>query len=133
MVVQMQQTVSILRVLFFLGLAGCSQVLSLGWRNRELQVATGFGFYSLVSLAVAGINSHLSTKSQYQQLYWVVAVSFLCSLLYWVFSFAQREDERREFTPEAREFLLALAKSAHVARIQLSELAAAKQATRNTC
>jgi hypothetical protein len=131
--IQMQQTVSILRVLFFLVLAGCSQVLALGWRNRELQVATGFGFYSLVSLAVAAANSHLSTTSQFKELYWVVAISFLVSLLYWVYSFAQQEEERREFTPQAKELLLALAKSAHITRVQMAELTAARQENRNTC
>jgi hypothetical protein len=130
-VVQMQQTVSILRVLFFLGLAACSHLLTLGWRNREMQVATGFGFYSLVSLAVAAINSHLASQSQFKRLYWVVAISFLCSLLYWVFSFAMREEERREFTPQAKEVLLALAKSAHVTRVQLAEFTGAKRAGQN--
>ena len=132
-VVQMQQTVSILRVLFFLLLAGCSHVLSLGWRDRELQVATGFGFYSLVSLGVAAVNSHLATETQFLNLYWLVAISFLGSLLYWVFSFAQQEAARREFTPQAKEILLALAKSAHVARVQLAEFTAAKQVSRNPC
>ena len=127
LVVQMQQTVSILRVLFFLGLVGCSQLLSIGWRNRELQVATGFGFYSLVSLGVAAVNAHLSTAGQFRQLYWVVAISFLVSLLYWVYSFAQQEAERREFTPQARGILLAFAKSAHVTRVQLADFAAARQ------
>ena len=127
LVIQMQQTVSILRVLFFLGLVGCSQLLSLGWRNRELQVATGFGFYSLVSLGVAAVNAHLKTAMQFSQLYWVVAVSFLVSLLYWVYSFAQQEEERREFTPQAREILLAFAKSAHVTRAHLADFAAVRQ------
>ncbi len=50
---QLIQTVSILRILFFLVLAGGSQLLSIGWRDRELQVATGLGLYSFASLAVA--------------------------------------------------------------------------------
>ena len=133
LVVQMQQTVSILRVLFFVVLAGCSHLLVLGWRSRELQVAAGFGFYSLVSLAVAAVNSHISTGSQFKELYWVVAASFLVSLLYWVYSFAQQEEERREFTPQAKELLLALAKSAHVTRVQMAEFTASRQENRNTC
>jgi hypothetical protein len=127
LVVQMEQTVSILRVLFFLGLVGCSHLLSLGRRDRELQVATGFGFYSLVSLGVATVNAHLSTTSQFKQLYWVVAASFLGSLLYWVYNFAQQEAARHEFTPQAREMLLAFAKSARITRVQMAEFAAARQ------
>jgi len=62
--VHLVQTVSILRVLLFLLLAGCSQLLSIGWRDRELQIATGLGFYSLVSLAVTMARFHLSLVSQ---------------------------------------------------------------------
>ena len=131
LVVQMQQTVSVLRVLFFLGLVGCSQLLAIGWRDRELQVATGFGFYSLVSLVVAAVNAHLSTVGQFKQLYWVVATSFLVSLLYWVVSFGQKEEERHEFTPQAREILLAFAKSAHITRVQMNEFAATRQESRD--
>jgi hypothetical protein len=123
---QLQQTVSILRVVFFIGLAACSQMLGLGWRDRELQVATGFGFYSLVSLVVAAVNARLATGSQYKQLYWVVAFSFLGSLVYWVFSFAQKEAERREFSPQAKEILMAVARSAHMTRSHLDDLAAAR-------
>lgn len=127
LVLQLQQTVSILRVLFFLGLATCSHLLGLGWRDRELQVASGFGFYSLVSLGVAAANAHLETAAQYKQLYWAVAFSFLGSLCYWVFSFAQPEVERREFSPQATQMLMAVANSAHIARAQLADYTAARQ------
>jgi hypothetical protein len=115
---QLQQTVTILRVLFFVLLAGCSQLLSIGWRDRELQVATGFGFYSLVSLAVAAVNTHQTTVLQVGNLYWIVAFSFLFSLFYWVFSFAQKEAERREFTPQMQRVLLTLARSARISRAE---------------
>jgi hypothetical protein len=121
--VQMQQTTSFLRILFFLGLAGFSQLLSLGWRDRELQIATGFGFYSLISVGVAALDSHLATRQQFIQLYWVVAVSFLCSLIYWAFSFARQEADRQEFTPEIRRTLMALAAAARVTRSGLAGFA----------
>jgi hypothetical protein len=121
LVIQLQQTVSILRILFFLLFAGCSQLLSLGWRDRELQVATGFGFYSLVSLAVATLNTHHATVLQFSQLSRVVVVSFLCSLMYWVFSFAHEEAERREFTPQMQTILLSLAGSARITRNAFSD------------
>ncbi len=117
--VQLQQTASILRVLFFVLLAVCSQMLSIGWRDRELQVATGFGFYSLVSLAVAVLNTHHATLMRFKNLYYAVAISFLCSLFYWVGSFAQRETERHEFTPQMRHTLLALAEAVRVTRAGL--------------
>jgi hypothetical protein len=122
-VVQMQQTASILRILFFFLLAACSQLLSIGWRDRELQVATGFGFYSLVSLAVAALNTRQATQAQFKHLYLAVAVSFFCSLVYWIFSFAQAEAKRRAFTPQMQQMLLALAASARISRNALDPTA----------
>lgn len=121
LVVHLQQTVSILRILFFLALAGCSQLLSIGWRDRELQVATGLGLYSLVSLAVVVLQAHQIKGSQYVRLNQFVIGAFICSLLYWVFSFAQKEAERREFTPQMQSFLLAMAGAARANRAALAE------------
>src|SRR5579872_1884578 len=77
-----QQTTSILRVLFFVALAASSQFLSIGWRDRELQIATGLGFSSLVSLAIAMLHTHQSTWMQYHNLNQIVVASYLCSLGY---------------------------------------------------
>jgi hypothetical protein len=118
---RLQQTTSILRIVFFLAMAGCSQLLSIGWRNRELQVATGLGFYSLVSLVVAMLHTHLTMGAQYSHLNQVVVASFLCSLFYWAFSFAQKEAERRDFTPQMQSLLLAVAGSARASRIALGD------------
>ena len=115
------QTVSILRILFFLALAGCSQLLSIGWRDRELQVATGLGLYSLVSLGVSIIQAHQTKVDVYIQLNQFVIGAFICSLLYWVFSFVQKEAARREFSPQMQSFLLALAGTARANRAALAE------------
>jgi hypothetical protein len=116
--VHVQETVSILRILFFLALAGFSQLLSIGWRDRELQIATGLGFYSLVHLAV-----WLQHRNgpQYHSLDQLASVSYMCSLVYWVFSFAQQEAARREFTPQMESFLLAVAGNARSGRSSLSD------------
>jgi hypothetical protein len=122
--VHVQQTFAILRVVIFLVLAGFSQMLSLGWKNRELQIATGLGFYSLVSLAVAMMHAHQTMGApQYLHLDQIVTASYLVSLLYWVFSFAQQEAERHEFTPQMQTFLLAVSGAAKAARIQLADSA----------
>jgi hypothetical protein len=120
---QLQQTSSILRIMFFLLLAVSSHMLSIGWRDRELQVATGFGFYSVVSLAVALLNTHHATAWRFHNLYWAVSISFVCSLVYWVGSFAQKEAERHEFTPRMEQTLLALAEAVRVTRGNLGEKA----------
>jgi hypothetical protein len=119
--VRVLQTTSILRILFFMVLAGCSQLLSIGWRDRELQVATGLGFYSLVSLAVAMWRTHQGLSPQFTILNLIGEGAYLCSLLYWAVSFAQKEAERREFTPQMQSFLLAVAGSARSTRITLSD------------
>ena len=119
--VHLQQTTSLLRVLFFLGLAGCSQLLSIGWRDRELQVATGLGFYSIVSLAVSVLHSHQGMGQQYRFLNQFATAGYLLSLAYWAFSFATKEAERREFTPQMQSFLLAMAGTARTTRVALAE------------
>jgi hypothetical protein len=122
----LQQTTSIFRILFFLALAGGSQLLSIGWRNRELQVATGLGIYSFVSIAVAMLHTHQTMGPQYNFLDEVEVASYFCSLLYWGFSFAQQEAERRAFTPQMQNFLLAMAGTARSTRLALIDSSAGK-------
>jgi hypothetical protein len=119
--VRVEQTASILRVLFFLVLAGFSQLLSIGWRDRELQVATGLGFYSFVSLAVEVFLSHQGLGSQFRFMHEIAGVSYILSIVYWVFSFAAKEAERREFTPQMQSFLLAVAGNARSTRIAMAD------------
>jgi len=116
----MQHTSAILRVLFFLLLASLSHLLSIGWRDRELQIATGFGFFSLVSLAVTFVHPPQGALQIYALLNSLVIISFLCSLLYWVYCFLHAEAPRREFTPQMRSMVLALAGTAHTTRIALA-------------
>ena len=123
LLMRLEQTTAILRVLLFLALAGCSQLLSIGWRDRELQVATGLGFYSLASLVVAMLHTHQKMGPVYNHLEQVVVASGLCSFLYWVFSFAQQEAERREFSPQMQSALLAVAGAARTARVALTDSA----------
>lgn len=121
LLMQLQQTVTILRVCFFLVLAVCSQWLSVGWRDRELQVVTGLGFYSIVNLGVAMLNTHQTSGIQYRHLNEIVVCSYIFSLLYWLYSFAHQEVARREFTPQMERLLLAVAGAAHTTRTALTE------------
>jgi len=50
--------------------------------------------------------------------------SYICTLLYWIFSFAKKEAERREFTPQMQNLLLAVA---GVARAERTALTAASR------
>jgi hypothetical protein len=123
LLVRLQQTASILRVLFFLLLAGCSQLLSIGWRDRELQVATGLGFYSLVALTTTVLHSHQAPGEQYRSLDQFLVASYICSLIYWAVCFAQEEAERREFSPQMQSVLLAVAGAARNNRVVLGNSA----------
>jgi hypothetical protein len=121
LLIQLEQTVSILRILFFLFLALGSQFLSIGWRDRELQIATGLGFFSLVNVAISILQARQSTRLQYGHLEQFVVAGFLVSLIYWLVSFAQKEGERREFTPQMQSMLLAVAGAARSTRVALED------------
>jgi hypothetical protein len=127
LLVHLQQTFSILRILFFLVLAACSQLLSIGWRDRELQIATGLGFYSMVSLSVSVLHTHQSVGNNYHLMDQIVSASYLCSLLYWAYCFVQQEAERREFTPQMQNFLLAVAGTARTTSMTLTDSAAQRK------
>jgi hypothetical protein len=119
---RLQQTFAIMRIVVFLALAGFSQMLSIGWRNRELQVATGLGFYSIVSLAASVVHTHqVATSPSYHWLDQAITASYLLALAYWGYSFATKEAERRAFTPQMQTFLLAVAGNARTARVSLAD------------
>jgi hypothetical protein len=86
----LQETMSVLRVLCFLGLTVFSQMLAIGWKDRPLQVAAGLGFFSLVSLVVTAL--HFQARWQNSSYPWLdraVSLSYLCVLLYWIVSFSK--------------------------------------------
>jgi hypothetical protein len=120
--VQLVQTIAILRVGCFLVMASFSQVLSIGWRDRELQIATGLGFYSIVTLIVSILQTHPLPEQQYQWLDRAGVASYVFSLSYWVLSFAAQEQKRKEFTPQMQQLLLLMGGGARTSRIALTGL-----------
>ncbi len=119
---RIQQSFTILRILFFVVLAALSRFLAIGWRNRELQVATGLGIYSLVSLGAALIQTHSISTAQFQTVEDLVIASYICSMLYWIFSFLQKEAPRQEFTPRMQTILLTVAGAARANRVAVEDL-----------
>ena len=119
---RIQQTFSILRILFFLGLTALSQFLAISWRDRELQVATGLGFYSVISMGAALLLTHPSSIVQFDVIEDFVAFSYVCSLLYWVYSFVQQEAPRQEFSPRMQNLLLTVAGVARSDRLAIEEM-----------
>jgi hypothetical protein len=57
--------------------------------------------------------------------------SYICSLLYWVFSFAQKEAERREFSPQMQGFLRAVAGTARATRVAMTDSSVTEAQKRN--
>lgn len=123
---RLQQTFAILRVVVFLGLAAFSQLLSIGWRDRELQVATGLGFYSIASLAVTVLHTHQLQGAQYHWLDEVVMASYVAALGYWVVAFTTKVVERQNFSPQMASFLLLVGGTAKTGRSALSSFVVTK-------
>jgi hypothetical protein len=124
---RLQQTFAILRVVVFFAMAGFSQLIGIGWRNRELQVATGLGFYSILSLAVTVLHTHqLSGTQPYHWLDVAGAAGYIAALAYWVHAFATKEAERQNFSPQMANFLLLIGGTAKASRIALAEYSAPK-------
>jgi hypothetical protein len=121
LVFRIQQTSATLRILFFLALAGMSQLLAIGWRNRELQIATGLGFYSLMSLGAILVHMHHLSAERFHYIDNLVSASYACSLIYWVVSFTQQEAPRQKFTPRMQNLLLTVAGTAGASRLKLEE------------
>ncbi|MBS1804934.1 MAG: hypothetical protein JST28_16370 [Acidobacteria bacterium] len=110
---------SALRIVFFLALAAFSQLLSLSWRDRELQIGTGLGFYALVSLSATLWKMHVGTATleavtTYHQLDRVQVGGYVAAMIYWVVCFAQDVPDRRDFTPKMEKMIINMAYAARV-------------------
>lgn len=125
-IIHLDIATSTLRILFFLLLAGLSQLLSLGLRDRVMQISTGLGFFSLVSLGVTFLHMNqgvgeTTLNHLYHMLDRVVAFSYIASMVYWISCFAKDVRERQEFTPRMRVFIETLTQNARVVRDAMSD------------
>jgi hypothetical protein len=121
LLLHLEQTVAMMRILFFLVLTACSHLLSINWRDREMQIATGLGFFSFVYVAVSILQAGQVAGSLYNDLARLAMLSYICSLVYWLVSFSKEVAPRREFTPQMQSFLLAVAGAARSTRISLAD------------
>ena len=127
---QLQQTMWIVRILVFLVLAGCEPTcfrlvgatVSCRWRLGLVLRYRG--------LTVAVLQTHQTNTFPVSASRTIAAASYFCCLLYWVVSFAQKEAERREFTPQMRSFLLAAAGAARTTRVCDDRIAQREAGTR---
>lgn len=110
---RLEQTSAILRIFVFLVLTSFSHLLRITWRNREMQLASGLGIYSLISIAVLFIHSRQYVGPSYHWLDLLSTFSYLGVLFYWNLCFAQKEAEREQFSPRMQSIMLTLAGTAH--------------------
>jgi hypothetical protein len=89
------QAYAILRIAALLALAWWSSLQGLHWPLKELRIASGLGFYSVVSLAVIILHSHNMTSARYHWMDQVQVLSYFCVLTYWVLIFAKIEPKLR--------------------------------------
>ena len=124
--VHVDMTNAVLPIVFFLALAACSQWLSLSWRDRELQIGTGLGIFALATLTISLLKMNVGTATtdaiqRYHLLDQAQAASYIPAMLYWLVSFAQKVPERRDFTPQMENFLLAVAGNARSTRVAMRD------------
>ncbi len=119
LLVIMQQTISLLRVVTFFVLVAFSQFLSIGWRDRELQIASGLGFYSILSLVVSVLHTHQAVGPQYHWLDLITSFGYLGTLAYWVVAFMQKEPETRKISPQMVRFLVSIGGAVQAERLAL--------------
>ena len=126
LIIHLDMTTSVLRILFFVSIAALSQLLCLGWRDRVVQISTGLGFFSLVSLCVTFLHMNQGVGAQhlndmYHVLDRLVVFSYIASMAYWLVSFARDVRERQEFTPQMQKFIEVLAQNARGVRMSMSQ------------
>jgi hypothetical protein len=71
----------------FLALAGWSGLRKLRWPDRELRIATGFGFIAFVWFLISLLHSRWSTGPVYYWLYQAGEVAGSITVAYWLHAF----------------------------------------------
>lgn len=114
--VHLEQTEAILRILIFLLIAAGSRFLGISSRSRELQIAVGLGFYSMVGIVMALIRSHKSVNGFYGLASQIETMGYILSLLYWTISFARKEEAQKTVSPQMENLLRTIAGKAREGR-----------------
>ena len=79
-----------LSVAALLALAWWSSLQGLHCPSHELRIASGLGFYSVVSLGVIILNTHTLYGAEYHWTDKAQGFGYFCALPYWVLVFAKR-------------------------------------------
>jgi len=97
---QLEYTLALLRIILFVGLSSFSDTLGISWRDRELQLATGLGGYSLFNVIVLFLHGQQKRNTHFHFVYlWLDianSVVYALILIYWDICFWQKDREREQ-------------------------------------
>ena len=122
--------IALLRVGIFLVISGFSRLLAIGWKNRELQISTGLGFYSIIFLAVMLIHAYRPVDNFYHFYDQFLVFCYVLTLTYWLLSFLKEEEERKIITPQMNKTLLLLGGAVKSYRVAVTESVVTKRDTK---
>ena len=91
-----------------LAMALSSTRLGLGWRSHVMALGEGLAVWSLVAVAVDGLQSFLGSAQQFAILDHVRMLVYCAALGYWIVQFWLPEPVRRPISPELHNYILAL-------------------------
>jgi hypothetical protein len=123
---QIDFSFAFLRLGLFAAITGFSQMLGITWRNHVIRLAAGLAFYSAVSVVVQLTVSHLPQSnheiydSDYSLLNRIQVIAYFGALVFWVWSFLQKDAPRREFTPQMERILVTISQTARRNRVSLT-------------
>jgi hypothetical protein len=111
-ILSIDTTMAILRLLTFLLIAGFSQMLGVTWKHHVFQLTSGLAFYAALTLALEIAGNHLSSGGGYRHDYYTYqhlrVAGYLCTLYFWCYAFIKKEAPRKEFSPQMASFLLSI-------------------------
>lgn len=82
--------------------------LGLGWRSHVMALGQGLAVWSIVAVAVDGIQSYIGGAQQFATLDHLRITVYCTALVYWIVQFWVKEPARRPISPEMRDYLVAL-------------------------
>jgi len=123
-IIHLDLTTSMLRILFLICLTALSHFLSIGWRDRVVQISTGFGFFSFISLCVTFLHINqgvgdTSLNRLYHVLDQITVCAYISSMLYWLVCFAHDVPNRQEFTPQMQAMIGSVVENARSIRLAM--------------
>lgn len=98
---------SLLTCELFLSVMFASNLVGLVWKNHVMALGQGLSIWALVAVAIDIVHG-LGASHYYTKLVQLRSFTYIAVLIYWIFAFWRNEPEKRELTPEMKEYLVAI-------------------------